>query len=231
MQDNNNENSRPHALGLTVYDLPDPLKAAQVDASRTSAGRLRMIIVMLVCAAPVLASYLTYYVIRPQTLRHFGTLIQPVNPMPDIMAQTLDDEQVSLSSLKGQWLIVSLSSGACDAPCQTNLLLQRQIRASLGREKERTEWVWLITDKQPVSKELMTGLGDAVVLRVPPALIAQWLSAEDGHELSEHLYLIDPHGNWMMRFPASLSIEQAGPLKRDWDRLLRASVSWDKPGR
>lgn len=231
MQDNNNENSRPHALGLTVYDLPDPLKAAQVDASRTSAGRLRMIIVMLVCAAPVLASYLTYYVIRPQTLRHFGTLIQPVNPMPDIMAQTLDDEQVSLSSLKGQWLIVSLSSGVCDAPCQTNLLLQRQIRASLGREKERTEWVWLITDNQPVSKELMTGLGDAVVLRVPPALLAQWLSAESGHELSEHLYLIDPHGNWMMRFPASLSIEQAGPLKRDWDRLLRASVSWDKPGR
>lgn len=113
MQDNNNENSRPHALGLTVYDLPDPLKAAQVDASRTSAGRLRMIIVMLVCAAPVLASYLTYYVIRPQTLRHFGTLIQPVNPMPDIMAQTLDDEEVSLSSLKGQWLIVSLSSGVC----------------------------------------------------------------------------------------------------------------------
>jgi len=28
-----------------------------------------------------------------------------------------------------------------------------------------------------------------------------------------------------------LSTEQATLLKRDWDKLLRASVSWDKPGR
>ena len=51
------------------------------------------------------------------------------------------------------------------------------------------------------------------------------------HDLSEHLYLIDPNGNWMMRFPPGLNMEQAASLKRDWDRLLRASVSWDKPGR
>lgn len=231
MQDNNNDHTPPHALGLTVYDLPDPVQAAHQDASRTSAGRMRMIFVMLICAAPVIASYLTFYVIRPQTQRNFGTLIQPVKPVPDISARQLDGKEVSLASLKGQWLLVSVASAACDNACQTNLLLQRQIRASLGREKERTDWVWLITDDKPVPKELMAGLSDAVILRVSSEGISQWLTAESTHGMSEHLYLIDPHGNWMMRFPPALSTEQATLLKRDWDKLLRASVSWDKPGR
>ena len=46
--------------------------------------------------------------------------------------------------------------------------------------------------------------------------------------LSDHLYVVDPLGNWMMRFPAPLDPKQA---KRDLDRLLRASSSWDKEGR
>ena len=110
-------------------------------------------------------------------------------------------------------------------------MLQRQIRASLGREKDRTDWVWLITDELPVDADLKAGLSDAIVLRVPQEQLAQWLSPAAGHGLNEHLYLVDPRGDWMMRFPAGLNVEQAGALKKDWERLLRASVSWDRPGR
>lgn len=231
MQNKTVEDSQSQALGLTVYDLPDPLAVAQDDAGRTWGGRWRMILVLLVCASPVIASYLTFYVIRPQTLRHFGELIQPVQAMPDIATQTLDGKTVALTDLKGQWLIVSVSSAACDALCQSNLLLQRQIRASLGREADRTDWVWLVNDNAPVAPELQAGLKDAVVLRVASDQLAKWLAPQDGHALNEHLYLVDPHGNWMMRFPARLQMDQASSLKRDWDRLLRASVSWDKAGR
>jgi hypothetical protein len=49
--------------------------------------------------------------------------------------------------------------------------------------------------------------------------------------LNEHLYLVDPRGDWMMRFPAGLTMDQAAMLKKDWERLLRASVSWDQSGR
>ena len=72
MQKNKVEDSSSQALGLTIYDLPDPLAVVQEDAKRTWGGRWRMILVLLVCAAPVIASYLTFYVIRPQTLSHFG---------------------------------------------------------------------------------------------------------------------------------------------------------------
>jgi hypothetical protein len=231
MQNNKAEDSPSQALGLTIYDLPDPMASVQEDAKRTWGGRWRMILVLLVCAAPVIASYLTYYVIRPQTFRHFGELIQPVQPIPDIMAQSIDGKSLKLTQLKGQWLIVSVASGACDAMCQNNLLLQRQIRATLGREADRTDWVWLVNDNSEISPMLQAGLTDAVVLRVAADELSKWLVPQTGHGLNEHLYLIDPHGNWMMRFPAGLQKEQAPDLKRDWDRLLRASVHWDKAGR
>jgi hypothetical protein len=35
----------------------------------------------------------------------------------------------------------------------------------------------------------------------------------------------------MLRFPARLDIEGAAKAKRDLERLMRASSSWDKPGR
>jgi hypothetical protein len=45
------------------------------------------------------------------------------------------------------------------------------------------------------------------------------------------LYVVDPMGNWMMRFPARMDAAGASRAKRDLDRLLRASASWDEPGR
>ena len=51
-----------------------------------------------------------------------------------------------LPALKGQWLLVSVSGGACDASCEGHLYLQRQLRESLGREKDRVDWVWLVDD-------------------------------------------------------------------------------------
>lgn len=231
MQENNQEQHKPQALGLTVYDLPDPVSVADGDARRTASGRLRMLLVMLVCAAPVIASYLTFYVIRPQSSRNFGELIQPVKALPAIPVTTLDGKTIDMQSLKGQWLLVSVSSGACATDCQKTLLFQRQIRASLGREKDRTDWVWLITDDEPVDAALKSGMMDAVILRIPQAQLASWLTPAPGHALNEHMYLVDPRGDWMMRFPAGLTMDQAAMLKKDWERLLRASVSWDQSGR
>ena len=218
-------------LGLTVYDLPEPGAVADADARQTASGRLRMLLVLLVCAAPVIASYLTYYVVRPQSLRSFGELILPVAAMPDLQAKDLKGQTVAISSLKKQWLLVSVAGGACPAECQQNLFLQRQTRAALGRERDRTDWVWLVTDDAPLDAALLVGLQDAIVLRVPQAEVSQWLKPQAASKLEDHLYLVDPNGDWMMRFPAHLQIDQAPKMRKDWDRLLRASVSWDKAGR
>jgi hypothetical protein len=35
----------------------------------------------------------------------------------------------------------------------------------------------------------------------------------------------------MMRFPAGMDLQAAAKAKKDLERLLRASNSWDQPGR
>jgi hypothetical protein len=115
-------------------------------AQRTRHGRLKMLGVLLVCAAPVIASYFTYYVIRPEGRKNYGELIEPQRPMPAMDATTLEGGAGALVDLKGQWLLVSVADSQCDTDCQKHLYLQRQLRESVGREKDRVDWVWLVTD-------------------------------------------------------------------------------------
>jgi hypothetical protein len=219
-------------LGLTVHSMPSPRQAlARAESRRTVMGRWKMIIVLLCCAAPVIASYFTYYVIRPEGRSAYGELVDPQRPVPNITGTLRDGKTVQLSSLKGQWLLVAVGGAGCDTLCEQQLYLQRQLRESLGREKDRIDRVWIVSDAAPVPERLDNGLRGATVVRVPAAQIEQWLAPSAGHALAEHLFVVDPMGNWMMRFPARMDTAGASRAKRDLDRLLRASASWDEPGR
>jgi len=68
----------------------------------------------------------------------------------------------------------------------------------------------------------------ATVLRAGANALSAWLQPAPGHTLVQHLYIVDPMGNWMMRVPAD---PEPAKLKRDLERLMRASASWDEPGR
>lgn len=217
-------------LGLTVHAMPAIGQSVARSADSRS-GRWKMILVLLVCASPVVASYFAYYVVRPEGRRNFGDLIEPQRPLPVIATQTLDGKAGELTALKNQWLLLSVAGGACGDRCEHNLYFQRQLRESLGREKERLDRVWLVNDEMPLREALLPALAAATVLRVAPNEVAQWLEPAPGKRLQDHLYLVDPLGNLMMRFPADMDAAAAAKAKRDLDRLLRASSSWDKEGR
>jgi hypothetical protein len=218
-------------LGLTVHSMPVPGQGVAMPGASRKGGRLKMLIVLLVCAAPVIASYFAYYVVRPEGRRNFGELITPQRPVIDAQAVTLNGTSVALPTLKGQWLLISVASGLCDVKCEKQLYLQRQVLTGLGKDRDRFDWVWLISDNQAVRPALLPGLKDAVLLRLPLDQVARWLSPAPGQQLSDHLYVVDPMGNWMMRFPADLNADGALKAKKDLERLLRASASWDQAGR
>ncbi len=215
-------------LRLTVHSL----RSVDAQARRTAIGRLKMLLVLLVCATPVIASYLAYYVIQPQGRTNYGELIQPQRPIPDDLALTdLQGRPVVTASLRGQWLLVVVAGGACDATCERLLWLQRQLREALGREKQRVDKLWLIHDAATPSARTLDAVRSgeaATVLRVPPAALAGWLEGGAGQALEATLYIVDPMGNWMMRSPPD---PQPRKLKRDVEKLLRASAGWDTPGR
>ncbi|MFO1326940.1 MAG: hypothetical protein U1F56_06255 [Rubrivivax sp.] len=214
---------------MTVYELGDG--AAPAEPQRTRRGRVVMLLVLAACAAPVIASYLAFFVVRPELRSNYGALIQPTRTLPDLMARSLDGREVPLRSLKGQWLLVVTGPSACDADCETRLHMQRQLREMIGRDRDRVDKVWLVSDGaelRPALRDAVLARPEVTVLRVDGAALARWLQPEAGHQLDEHLYLVDPMGEWMMRFPVG-----AEPRKvlRDIERLLRASASWDRAGR
>jgi len=215
-------------LTLTVHNLPTPEGAGAAAAVDTRAGRWKMLFILAVCAAPVIASYFTYYVIRPEGRRNHGELINPQRPLPAFVGTDTQGRPVPLASLKDQWLLISVADSACDKACEDHLYLQRQLRETLGKEKGRLDWVWLRTGDAALSEPLKQATVAATVLHVNAGDLANWLQPATGHRLEDHLYLVDPLGNWMMRFPAPLDPQKA---KRDLDRLLRASSSWDREGR
>lgn len=223
--------SSQQPLGLTVYDLPAPEDTLVDPKARTRKGRLMLMLVVLICAAPILASYWTYYVIKPQGTRQYGDLIEPPRMLPTWNATDLQGQTVSMSSLKDQWLFVSIGSGQCDSLCEKRLFVQRQLHKILNKDSARVERVWLITDSAIPKPELIQALQGATVLKASAEQVATWLEPASGHTLDEHLYVVDPMGRWMMRFPTELNDKSVSGMKRDLERLLRASNSWDQPGR
>ncbi len=220
----------PEPLSFTVHSMPLP--GVDDVVRRTAAGRLKMLLVLAVCAAPVIASYLTYFVIRPQSRNNYAEIISPTRVIPSgLPLSALDGHAVPAESLKGQWLLVVVADAACDAGCERRLYLQRQLRETLGADKDRLDKVWLIPDAGTPRPEVMAAISQglpATVLHVPREALSQWLAPAAGHRLDEHYYIVDPMGRWMMRAPVD---PDPARLKRDIARLLTASASWDKAGR
>ena len=150
--------SSPEPLVLSVHgmqtpNLNDPALVAQ---RRTTRGRLKMLLVLAVCAAPVVASYLTYFVIRPQGRTNYGALIMPTRSLPDLPLRQVGGGEVKAVSLRGQWLLVAVGPSQCDAVCEKRLFMQRQLREMLGRDRDRLDKVWFVTDGGVPSDALLS---------------------------------------------------------------------------
>ena len=99
-------------------DAAAPLASTSEAAQKTRRARWKLLLLLLVCVSPVVASYFTYYVVRPEGRRNFGTLVQPQRPMPDLATTTLGGQSGSLRTLRDQWLLVSVAPGHCDERCR-----------------------------------------------------------------------------------------------------------------
>ena len=193
----------------------DPVKARR-------SGRWKLLAVLLVCAAPLILSYLTYYVIKPTGRTNYGTLIDPrTRPIPAMASTTLDGRPETLKQYAGKWIMLKVGGGECGEACQKQLFAMRQWRLMQGKNMERVERVWLVTDQQPLDTMTIRNYDGMHLLRAPKDTVYQWLPAEQGSTPADHIYLIDPLGNLMMRFPADPDPRK---VYKDIAKLLKASA-------
>ena len=187
-----------------------------------SAGRWKLFAVLAVCAAPLVFSYLTYYVIKPGGRTNYGTILDPrLYPMPNLGSHLIGGEPKELTSFNGKWIMLQVDSGACAASCKKKLYDMRQLRLTQGKEMERVERVWLIIDEAPVDTVAMREYDGTSMIKVDAGLLKKWLPTEADTQLNDHIYMIDPLGNLMMRFPKDADPNK---IKKDIIKLLRASA-------
>lgn len=186
---------------------------AATPAKRSSAT---LWLIVALAAAPVAASYLLYYFWPPARTVNYGELVEP-RPLPDIALALADGSPFRLSQLRGKWVLVSLDSGRCDAPCDRKLLYMRQLRLTQGKERERVERVWLILDGIAPGAGAIEPYAGTWMVRADAALAR--LFPAPGKPV-DHIYLVDPLGNVMMRFPRD---PEPRRMIKDLQRLLKAS--------
>jgi hypothetical protein len=222
-------------LVLSVHTLPsmsqDALSHRETLAANPKRSNWVLWLMFVLCASPVIASYVTYYFIRPQSLNVNGELINPSVSIPHVQVQDEFAKSFDLDALKGQWLLLSVAPISCESECQQHLYLQRQLIASLGAESDRVDWIWLAHGAGDIPIEVRPGVQQARVVRMDASAIQAWLSPGAGHALEDYFYLVDPQGQWMERFLIGKEVTQLASIKKDLVRLLRASASWDRAGR
>jgi hypothetical protein len=217
-----------------VSDKELLIPASQADASvinaQTRRGRIQMLLLLLACAAPVIASYLAYYVFKPEGGKtNFGTLVQPVQEMNPAWFDI---------PFNGKWtLLVARPAGECtikDESCLEALFLMRQLRIAVGRESSRVQLVWVNTDGKTVDPEVMLAYDQKtaglqiVDLPVDPKLRTQfdaWLNRDGA---GQKIQLIDPSSAKMMIFPVTNSPKEFGSIKKDLEKLLRLNRKGEK---
>lgn len=180
--------------------------------------RRELILLALVTVAPIVASYFAYYIWRPQSFRNYGELVTPT-PLAALKgAQGDQPPPFSTETLKGHWVLVMVDSGDCGASCKAKLWQMRQVRLTQGKDMDRVSRAWLIDDAVQPNAELVREFdGTQLVNAQSSALLAQ-LPAGPGRR--DHLFLVDPLGNLMMRFPRDADPTR---IKKDLTHLLKVS--------
>ena len=175
---------------------------------------------MAICAAPVIAAWLVFFVFPPGALMNYGELIE-ARALSGTPLPALDGRPFRLSELKGRWVMLQIDGGACAEACQVKLYQMRQVRLTQGREMERIERVWLIDDAAQLDTMTMRAFdGTWLVRAAANPLLGQFPITASGGSVRDHIYLIDPLGNLMMRFPKDADPSR---IKKDIERLLKVS--------
>ena len=187
----------------------------QADSPRR--GLKTVVLIFLVCLVPLVASYLVYYLWPPKSRMNYGSLIDP-RPLPSSPLARPDGSAFVFADLKGRWVMLQIDASSCAEACRRKLYQMRQVRLTQGKDMGRIERVWLLRDDGPVDAVLLRDYQGTHLARAAGAVIGAFPAERDP---VDHIYLIDPLGNLMLRFPKDADPSR---MKSDLERLLK--VSW-----
>lgn len=186
--------------------------------------RLMLLFIIACFAAPLAAAWWLVGRWQPDGSVQHGELLNPARPLSALRFTPWHQNGPDGMALRGHWVLAYVGAGReCDTACQTALYDLRQVRLALGKDRTRVKTVFLLADA-PVAERrrwlatehaaMIVGVADSTVRAelagafLTPGAAGEWI------------YLLDPLGNLLMRYPAA--VEPRGMLE-DLQRLLRLS--------
>lgn len=169
--------------------------------------RLKLLLLLALFAAPAAAAWLAHQVWRPAGGHSYGTLLEPRVPdlagLRDGAGQPADP-----GGLAGRWVLLTVADEACAGDCRQLLYLARQVRLAQGREQGRVALALVMAGAPPeVAGVPGYSLPAGTLRRLHPGA-------------GPALYVVDPLGRVMLRFPAR---PDGKAMIGDLRRLLLAS--------
>ncbi|PZX01701.1 hypothetical protein DFS28_10145 [Pseudomonas sp. 478] len=188
---------------------PPSMSEAKSPASRRK-GRLQLLLILLGVIGPMILATgmykLQFWV--PEGRSYHGELIGNGQTRADLGVQAQED----------RWQILVTAPKDCSVDCHQLVYLARQIQIGLGRDAGRASHALAVA--QPLSSEY-----DAKLTREYPQLQRYPLSLTDFHKTAgdqavPQLWIIDPHGNLVLRYDPTV---KGKDLLNDLRHLLKLS--------
>ncbi len=180
-------------------------------------NRRKFIWLLVLMCSPVIISYGLYFSDFKPKSTHYGYLI-PIVKMTGKGTNLIDNTILRMKDLHGKWVLLNIDSGNCDEACQKKLYFMRQVRLVQGKEMHRIERLWLINDDIKPDEKLAKEFDGTFFIGAQNNEILDLVENKDSQ--TKHIYLIDPIGNLMMRFPEDVNGTKMG---HDLKRLLHVS--------
>ena len=177
----------------------------------------KLLLLMALMIAPIALSYLLFFWGAPSGRVNYGELIE-VKVLPDIALRKTDGVTFNISQLRGKWIMLVVDSGMCDESCRKKLYFMRQVRLMQKTEMERIERVWLIDDDKIPKSGILKDFKGTVLINAKGSEMLKAIPAKISQH--DHIYMIDPLGNLMMRFPKDVDPSR---MAKDLKRLLKVS--------
>ena len=164
--------------------------------------KAKLVLVAAVCAAPVVLGTLVY--LSGWSVGNPGNYGELLPPRVVVGAP--------LETLRGKWVLMTFDAAACDAYCEKKLYFMRQARRAQGKDMERIERLWIVTDGGTPRADVLAAMEGTRIGRLPQESFPG--------KPSDHIYVVDPLGNLMMRFPRD---PDPSRIIKDLQRLLKLS--------
>jgi hypothetical protein len=185
-------------------------------------GQRNVLLVAAIFFVPVIVVFALYYggLWSPSGTSAKGALIHPARPLDVAGLRLSDGKPAGIEAFQGKWSLIYIGDGGCDEACRTALTYGRQTRIAAGKDMDRVQRLFLSTgnccDQGYLGREQQ---GLVVVDASSPD--AQKLLAQFPGDRARTLFIVDPHGNLMMRHDASQVINK--DLLTDLKKLLKLS--------